>query len=108
LIRITRPDGDLTLVDKNFTAEWSGRFDPTQPWYAYSGRGAGTESDAVYVRDLQNHSERVLVPSLGDRSFSLPNFWGADVVFVRSNRLWQVSVTGGEPEQLFPPPHPAR
>ncbi|MBI1178500.1 hypothetical protein GC207_13785 [bacterium] len=104
LIKVTRPNAELELIDKNFKFEWSGRFDPTQRWYAFTGRDAGKGSDAVYLRDLQSHSERVLVPSLGTRSFSLPNFWGTNVIFIRSNRLWQISLDGGEPEPLFPPP----
>lgn len=104
LIKVTRPNADLELIDKKFKFEWSGRFDPTQHWYVYTGRDAGKGSDAVYLRDLKSNTERVLVPSLGSPSFSLPNFWGTNVVFVRSNRLWQVSIDGGNPEQLFPPP----
>lgn len=104
LIKVTRPNAGLELIDKNFKFEWSGRFDPTQRWYVYTGRDAGKGSDAVYVRDLKSHSERQVIPSLGGRGFSLPNFWGTNVIYIRSNRLWQISIDGGEPAMLFPPP----
>lgn len=103
LIKVTRPDAGLELVDKNFKVEWLGRFDPTRRWYAYTALNSGAGSDAVFLRDLRDNSERVLVPPLGARTFSLPNHYRSNVIFVRSNRLFQISLDGRQVEQLFPP-----
>lgn len=104
LLKINRPDGRLELVDPRFKFEWSDHFDPTARHYLYTGREAGDRSDAVLVRDLVTGSEQPLVPTTGAKVFSIPNFYGDRILYVRSNQLWSVGMDGSTPRPLFPPP----
>lgn len=102
LIRIEHPDGRPKLVSKSFKFEWSDHFDRTGTKYLYSGRLAGTNSDAVIVRDLATGTTNTLVPTLGEKYFSIPQFYKDTVIYIRSNALWQVSLKTSNITRLFP------
>jgi hypothetical protein len=104
LIKIERP-GRLKLIDPYFKFEWSDHFDASGNYYLYTGREPGQTNSAVYVRDLKARKSRELVPPDPNRTneFSLPNFYGTDVIYVRSNALWRISLDGSHNRRLFPP-----
>lgn len=89
-------------VDSKF--EWSDHLDPTARYYLYSGRERGHGNDAVYVRDLQNGTTRILVPPANGAHFSLPRFYHDSVIYVRNNALWRINLDGFNNIKLFPPP----
>ncbi|HKX62018.1 MAG TPA: hypothetical protein VJS65_09235 [Verrucomicrobiae bacterium] len=84
--------------------EWSDSFDATGQFYIFTGRRSGEGSSAVRMRDLRSGRETVLVPDDGAKRFSLPNLYRNDVIYVRSNALWRISLTGSNAVRLFPPP----
>jgi len=104
LIKIERP-GRLILLDPHFKFEWSDHLDGTGTYYLYSGREPGQTNSAVYVRDLKAGKSREVIPPDPNRinDFSLPNFYGTDVIYCRSNLLWRVSLEGSQNRRLFPP-----
>jgi Tol biopolymer transport system component len=104
LLRLKRPGSELELVNPKFKFEWSDHFDATGSNYAFSGREAGQGSSAVYLRNLATGETRTLVEDNGTKLFSLPNFYGTNVIYSRSNQLWRVDFTGRNHERVFPPP----
>jgi hypothetical protein len=93
------------LIDPRFKFEWSDHFDASGSYYLYSGRERGQTNGAVYVRDLRARTTRELVPPDTNRTndFSLPNFYGTDVIYIRSNSLWRIKLDGSQNRRLFPP-----
>jgi hypothetical protein len=107
LIKIERP-GRLKLIDPHFKFEWPDHFDASGTYYLYSGRTPGETKSAVYVRDLKGGKTRELVPpdpNLTNES-SVPNFYGTDVIYRRSNSLWRIRLDGSQNRRLFPPQAP--
>jgi hypothetical protein len=105
LIKIERP-GRLKLLDPHFKFEWSDHFDASGAYYLYTGREPGQTNSAVYVRDLKGRTTRELVPRDPNRTndyFSIPSFYGTDVIYTRSNSLWRISLDGSHNRRLFPP-----
>ncbi len=103
LIKVERPEGRLNLLSPKFKFEWSDHFEPTGRYYLYTGRGAGMDSDGVFVRDLASSSNRVLVEPNANKYFSIPRFYGDSVIYVRSNMLWRINLDGSNNVRLFPP-----
>jgi hypothetical protein len=104
LVKIER-SGRFKLIDPHFKFEWSDHFDASGTYYLYSGRERGQTNGAVYVRDLRTRTTRELVPPDPNRTndFSLPNFYGTDVIYQRSNSLWRIRLDGSQNRRLFPP-----
>jgi hypothetical protein len=104
LIKIERP-GQLKLLEPHFKFEWSDHFDASSTYYLYSGRERGQTNSAVYVRDLKTGKTRELIPPDPNRTndFSLPNFYGTDVIYQRSNSLWRIRLGGSQNRRLFRP-----
>ncbi len=103
LIKLDRPDGTLKLLARLFKFEWSDHFDPDGRYYLFSGRGPGTASDGVFLRDMQSGTNQTLVIPAGDRYFSIPRFYRDSIIYIRSNRLWRISLDGTKNAQIFPP-----
>ena len=106
LLKIARPGPTLTLLNPKFKFEWSDHFDATGNYYLYTGRDPGKTNSAVYLRDLRSNQTRELVapdPNEGTQ-FSIPFFYRAGVIYVRSNMLWQIDLDGSNNRRLFPPP----
>jgi hypothetical protein len=93
------------LIDPHFKFEWSDHFDATGNYYLYSGRDAGQTNSAVYLRDLKTGRTRELVPPDANHTndFSIPQFHGQEVIYVRSNALWEIGLEGSGNRRLFPP-----
>jgi hypothetical protein len=103
LFKAERPAGALKLVSRDFKFEWSDHFNSAETLYLYSGREAGQRSSAVLLRDLIAGTNWALVPDDGGKAFSIPQFYGDSVIYVRSNKLWQVDLSGANMTRLFPP-----
>jgi hypothetical protein len=102
LAQLRRDTPHLEMLSREFEFHWSDHFDSTGRYYIYSGRQSGDYSSAVFLRDLQKQTERLLVPE--DKAyFSIPNFYGNSVVFIRSNLLWKIDLNGKNLVRLFPP-----
>ena len=102
LVKVERPDGRFKLVSPRFKFEWSDHIDPTGRYYLYSGRQAGNESDGVFLRDLANGTNRVLVAPTTNAYFSIPRFYRDSVIYIRSNALWQINLDGSSNVRLYP------
>jgi hypothetical protein len=104
LIKIER-SGRFKLIDPHFKFEWSDHFDASGNNYLYSGRERGETNGAVYVRDVKARITRELVPPDPNRTndFSIPNFYGTDVIYQRSNSLWRIRLDGSQNRRIFTP-----
>jgi hypothetical protein len=102
LLKLQRPDAGLTLVAPDFKFEWSDHLD-AQRHYVYSGRERGQGSDGVFLRDLEAKTEKTLVEPNNANFHSVPNFYGPNVIYVRSNQLWSIDFNGSNNVRLFPP-----
>jgi len=107
LIRVEPPGATLKLVAAKFRFGWSDRLDATAKYYVYSGREPGAGSSGVFLRDLENNTERTLVAADGGKQFSTPRFYHDGVTFTRDNRLWWIDLNGANRKRLFPPPDAA-
>jgi hypothetical protein len=106
LFELERPDGRLKLISPRFKFEWSDHFDATGRQYLYSGRDFGTNSDGVFLRDVESGLTRALVDAGTNRDYSRPHFYRDSVIHVRSNSLWRISLDGSNDVKLFPPGEP--
>lgn len=104
LVTLERPGARLRLISRDFKFEWSDHLDATGRYYVYSGRESGHTNSAVYLRDVQSHTQRTLVPPDDDRYFSIPRFYREGVIYVRSNALWRIDLNGSNAARVFPPP----
>ncbi len=102
LLKLERPDARLSLVAPDFKFEWSDHFDESQRYYAYSGRDGGPV-DGVFLRDIQTGGERTLIEPKGAKHHSIPNWYGTNVIYRRSNQLWSIDFNGVNQTRLFPP-----
>lgn len=89
------------------------KWDPNAPKFvpipsfkvpAYSGREIGQQSDGVFLRDMLTKKEITLVEPENARYFAIPNFYGTNVIYIRSNQLWRIDFNGSNNVRLFPPP----
>jgi hypothetical protein len=106
LTKMEKPSGKLKLVAADFKFEWSDSFDSTGRYYVFSGRdvAAGDKVSAVFVRDLQSGKTRTLVEDCGSNQLSIPHWYGTDVIYSRSNKLWRVGLFNTNVTRVFPPP----
>ena len=86
----------LKLLFPNFKFEHLGRLDASASHYLYGGEpglpGRGGNG-AVLLRDLSNNSVTTLVPPDNRGQYSLPRFYGDEVVYIRNRMLWRMSLT---------------
>lgn len=101
LAQITREEPRLVLMAADFHFQWSDHLHPNRQSYVYTGRDAGNNSSAVFVRRVRGGEDRMIVPPDGPY-FSIPRFYGDSVVFVRSNMLWRTDLQGSNTVRLFP------
>ncbi len=102
LLKLERPDGKLKLIARGAAAEPEGQIDRTGRYLLFESTYA-SRMGGVYLRDLQDGSERVLVRPASAKASSQPSYCGDGVVYVRSNAVWRVSLDGSNNSQLFPP-----
>lgn len=102
LARVEKEDRTLKMLEPSFRYGWSDHLHPDERHYVYTGRQVGDNSSAIFVRDLKEGSDRMIVPPDG-AYFSIPNFYENWIVFVRSNMLWRTDLNGSNTVRLFPP-----
>jgi hypothetical protein len=103
LVELERPNATLRLLDREFTFESLSHFHSGGRWYVYSPvKRAGQGKDTVILRDLQERSERPLVEGNGLKEWAFPRFYRDTVLYIRSNGLWQIPVTGSNAVRVFP------
>jgi hypothetical protein len=130
LIKLERPAGRFRLLSRQFKFECAGQLDPSARYYLFTGRnerlsnpftgrneGLSNESvyfqdillgrgrdDSVCLRDLENDTTRILVPSAGQSYSGRPRFYRDSVIYYRSNALWRINLDGSNNLKLFPSP----
>ncbi len=102
LIRVDRPDPNLTLLSKTFEFKLLGRLNETRTKYLYGGGDVGIKGDGVYVRDLTTGDTNTVAPFTGEDHFSYPHFYNDTIVYTRSNAIWQTSLSTSNTVRLFP------
>jgi len=57
---------------------------------------------------LKTRQTRELVPpDPTTKNFSLPDLYRGEVIYMRSNALWEIKLDGSNNRRLFPPPDAA-
>jgi hypothetical protein len=103
-LKIDKTERSLKLLAKtDVRYQPFGKFDHTETHYICAGDEASNTTSAIYVRNLADASERVLVPSNGSRGSWSPLLFRNTVIYRRSNLLYQISVDGGDAIRIFPP-----
>jgi len=104
LLKLDRPAGGLSLVAAKFRFEGSENLDLSQHVYVFSGgQDPGQLKNGVFVRHLDTGRETSLVAPDSLNYSSLPNLRGTNVIYVRTNELWQIGINGSNRVRLFPP-----
>jgi hypothetical protein len=100
LLKFDRTNGTLSLVSRRFNPNWIGVLDPSDRYFLFSKRGAG----GIYLHDFQADEVRTLVPPDNNPYWYRSFFRGDNVLYARSNSLWQIDFRGSNNVLLFPPP----
>jgi hypothetical protein len=108
LIKVDRPSGKLKLLYREFQFKWSGHLDATATHYLYDGYnglpGRGGNGGVVLL-DLNNNTEREIVPADNSGQYALSRLCGGDtVIFWRNRVLWRIDLNSTNATRLFPPP----
>ena len=103
MIKVDRETEGLELWQRNFKHEWLGHIHPEENLYVFNGRENGQGSASLYLRDLTSGVETALIASNTFRHFSIPHFYGDEIIYQRSNSLWRVDLKGVNHRQIFPP-----
>jgi len=99
----------LKLVFPEFKFERDGRFNPEATQFLYPGEGGATGrggNGAVYLRDLSDNAVRTLVPPDNKGQYSIPRFYGNEVIYYRNRVLWRMGLDGSNNVPLFTPTNP--
>jgi hypothetical protein len=107
LLRVEHDGPRFTLLSRNFQLHWAGYFDATGTHYVYSGESGAPGSGGnggVYLRDLSNNLDRVLVPPDNHGQYALARIYSNTVIYWRDRVLWRVDINTTNSSRLFPPP----
>ncbi len=97
----------LKVAYRNFRPQWSGHFDEAGTRYIYGGEagGPGKGGDgSLYLRDLTNHTTVTLVPPDNTRQYTIPMFYGDDVIYFRNRLMRRISANGSNDVAFLPSP----
>lgn len=105
LIKAQHEGPPFKLLYRNFNLHWAGYLDETGTHYLYSGEkgqpGSGGNG-GVFLRDLSDNSERVLVPPDNHNQYALARLSSNTVIFWRDKLLWRVDLQTTNASPLFP------
>ncbi len=90
-----------------FNSTGLGYFDASGTHYLYSGESGAPGSGGnggVYLRDLSNNLDRVLVPPDNHGQYALARIYSNTVIYWRDRVLWRVDINTTNSSRLFPPP----
>ena len=106
----TSPTPTLKQVFQSFQFAWGGRFDAKAEHFLYQGEsgspGSGGDG-AVYLRDVTYNSINTLVTPDNKGQYSIPRFYGDEVIYYRNHVLWRIGLDGSNNVPLFPTNSPA-
>jgi hypothetical protein len=95
LFKASQAEPALKLLYRDFKFEHLGRLDITASRYLYNGEpgpaGKGGNG-AVLLRNLVDNSVITLVPPDNSGQYSLPRFYGNEVIYFRNRLLWRMSL----------------
>ena len=107
----TSPKPRLKQVFQSFKFEWGGRFDAKAEQFLYQGEsgapGRGGDG-AVYLKDVTYNSIKTLMPPDNKGQYSIPRFYGDEVIYYRNRVLWRIGLDGSNNVPLFPTIDPPR
>lgn len=107
LIKVRHEGQQFKLVSRSFNLHWLGHLDASGTHYLYSSEtdspGNGGNG-GVYLRDLSNNNERVLVSPDNHGQYALARIYSNTVIYWRNRALWRVDVNTTNSSRLFPPP----
>jgi hypothetical protein len=97
LLKANRSGPPLTMVSTNFGFRWGGSFNETSGLYLFqgeSGRPGSGGNGSVYVRNLTNGTETVIVPPDNKGQYAIPRFYGNEVIYFRDRVLHRIGLDG--------------
>jgi hypothetical protein len=104
LLRANRSGPSLSLSTTNFGFRWGGSFNATADLYLFQGEkgvpGSGGNG-AVYVRNLTNGMESMIVPPDNKGQYAIPRFYGNEVIYFRDRVLHRIGVDGSNDTLLL-------
>jgi hypothetical protein len=106
VLRIEHDGPRFTLLSRNFQLHWAGYFDASGTHYLYSGESGAPGSGGnggVYLRDVSNNLDRVLVPPDNHGQYALARLYGNTVIYWRDQMLWRMDINTTNSSRLFPP-----
>lgn len=107
LLRIEHDGPRFTLLSRNFQLHWLGYFDATGTHYLYSGESGAPGNGgngSVYLRDLSNNADHVLVPPNNSGGYALARLWNNSVIYSRNRQLWRMDINTTNTSRLLPAP----
>jgi hypothetical protein len=105
LIQVEHEGTPFKLVSRSLSLHWLGYLDASAMHYLYSGESGKPGSGGnggVYLRDLSNNSERVLVPPDNAGQYALARIYSNTVIYWRNRVLWRVDINTTNASRLFP------
>jgi hypothetical protein len=105
VLRVEHDGPRFTLLSRNFQLHWAGYFDASGTHYLYSGESGAPGSGGncgVYLRDVSNNLDRVLVPPDNGGQYALARLYGNTVVYWRKDQLWRVDINTTNASRLLP------
>lgn len=97
VLRASTDSPKLELLYPQFQFRWGGHFDRTGKHYLYpgeSGQPGGSGNGAIYLQDLTSGAVSTIVPPDNISGYTLPRFYGNEVIYSRNNHLHRISLDG--------------
>jgi hypothetical protein len=106
LIQVQHDGPPFKLISRSFNFHWLGYLDASATHYLYSGepgKPGNGGNGGVYLRDLSDNSEHVLVPPDNAGQYALARIYSNTVIYWRNRVLWRVDINTTNTSRLFPP-----
>lgn len=105
VVEFEQESGELKLLHRWFPHKNHGKWNADLTKYIYPGQD-GKNVDAVYLYDIEREELLTLEQGKGSRDeYSMPNFYGDNVIYVKDNALWMMKDDGTGKRQIFPSLH---
>lgn len=104
LLKADRAGPALKVQYRNFQFRWGGHLDHAGTHYLYQGeKGApGTGGDgSVYLEDLTNGTTTLVVPPDNKGQYSIPRFYGNEVIYFQNRLLWRIQINSSNSTPLL-------
>jgi hypothetical protein len=104
LLKADRAGPSLKVLYRNFRYRWSGQLDSAGTHYLYEGEkgtpGSGGNG-AVYLEDLTNRTTVTVVPPDNKGQYSIPRFYGNEVIYFQNRLLRRIHLNGSDDALLL-------